>query len=423
MSVATTETARAIAESVARASYGKLIAMISARTRDVASAEDALAEAFRIALQSWPQSGIPLRPEAWLLTVARREAGHAARHARVRAAASPTLEIIASFASDTIEAIPDERLKLMFVCAHPAIDPSLQAPLMLQTVLGLDAERIAACFLSSPSAMAQRLVRGKSKIKDAGLAFEVPGADELPGRLDAVLAAIYAAYGTGWEDVMGADPKRKGLTEEAIWLARMVVGLVPDAEAQGLLALMLYCEARRPARRSASGQFVRLSEQDCGLWSGNQIAEAEHLLLQAARATQPGRFQTEAAIQSVHVNRAVTGETHWSALIALYGLLVHLSPTIGVRVAEAAALVECGSADVALSRLDALGDAAGSYQPYWVARGEALAKLSQSGLAREAFIRGAGMSEDETVRNFLLARADAFGQPSSPRKNKSPAGR
>lgn len=413
MSDVSAEQARDTAERVARASYGKLVAMICTRTRDVASAEDALSDAFKIALQTWPQSGIPLRPEAWLLTVARRAVGHKERHERVQAAASPTLEIIAGLASDPIDVIPDERLKLMFVCAHPAIDPSLQAPLMLQTVLGLDAGRIAACFLSSPSAMAQRLVRGKSKIKDAGLAFEVPGADELAVRLDAVLAAIYAAYGTGWEDVMGADPKRKGLTDEAIWMARTVVDLVPDPEAQGLLALMLYCEARRPARRGPSGEFVPLSQQNSRLWSESQIDEAERLLFQASRAMQPGRFQTEAAIQSVHVNRAVTGETNWSALIALYGLLAHLSPTIGARVAEAAALAESGAPDMALARLDALGDAAEIYQPYWVARGEALARLSQSGPAGEAFMRAAGMSEDDSVRRFLLARADDVSQPSN----------
>src|SRR5260370_40291628 len=239
--------ARATAEATARAAYGHLLALLAARTRDVAGAEDALADAFRIALERWPQHGVPDRPEAWLLTVARRGLLHAARHGQVRNAAAVTLHVLAEETSDrdAQAGFPDERLRLMFVCAHPAIEPGIHAPLMLQTVLGLDAARIAQAFLVAPSAMGQRLSRAKARIRDAGLGFVIPEASEFPARLDGVLDAIYVAYGSAWDDIAGADHSRTGLADEAIWLARLVCALVPDAaEAWGLLALLLHCHAR-----------------------------------------------------------------------------------------------------------------------------------------------------------------------------------
>lgn len=205
---------------------------------------------------------------------------------------------------------PDERLRLLFVCAHPAIDAAVRTPLMLQTVLGLDAARIAAAFLVSPATMGQRLVRAKGKIRDAGIAFEVPERHELASRLSAALEAIYAAYGSGWEDVAGADPRRKGLADEAVWLGRLVAGLLPDEpEAHGLLALMLHCEARRGARRDADGAYVPLARQDVSRWSRALIDDAERSLTLASRAGKPGSFQLEAAIQSVHAHRAASGRT------------------------------------------------------------------------------------------------------------------
>ncbi len=200
-----------------------------------------------------------------------------------------------------------ERLKLLFVCAHPAIDAAARTPLMLQTVLGLDAARIASAFLLQPSAMGQRLTRAKRKIRDAGIAFELPESDELPPRLEAVLGAIYAAYGSGWDDVEGADPRRKGLAGEAIHLGRLLWQLMPaEPEMQGLLALMLHCEARRNARRTATGAYVPLSEQDVTSWSRPMIEEADSLLSAAEEIGRIGRFQLEAAIQSVHARRAST---------------------------------------------------------------------------------------------------------------------
>ena len=396
------------AEQAARTSYGRLVAILAARTRDVVAAEDALADAFRSALETWPQRGIPDRPEAWLLTAARHRLDHGWRHERVKAAAASTLEAIADEAADmTVDApFPDERLKLLFVCAHPAIDSAIQAPLMLQTVLGLEATHIAAAFLVSPSAMSQRLVRAKSKIRDAGIAFEVPDGDALPERLDAVLTAIYAAYGTGWEDVLGADPKRNGLTAEAIWLARALVALSPTSpEPKGLLALMLYCEARRPARRTADGAYVPLDRQDIRLWSRPMIGEAERLLAEAAEYRVLGRFQLEAAIQSVHVERLVTGHADRDALLQLYELLCTLAPTAGIRVAYAAALAESGDDQRALALLDDAMASMRDYQPYWAARGRVLQRLERHSDARRAYQTAAGLTEDEAVRAFLLAAA------------------
>jgi len=233
--------AQRAAELAARTSYGRLVAYLAASWRDVAAAEDALGEALVSALETWPRAGVPANPDSWLLAAARRRLIDAARHAKVEAAATPALELLVGQArregvSDAV--FPDERLKLLFVCAHPAIDEAARTPLMLQTVLGLDAARIASAFLVAPATMSQRLVRVKAKIRDAGIRFQVPDSRELPSRIDAVLEAIYAAFGSGWEDIAGSDPRRRGLAEEAVWLGRLVARLLPDEpEALGLLAL------------------------------------------------------------------------------------------------------------------------------------------------------------------------------------------
>jgi predicted RNA polymerase sigma factor len=404
------DSAHRAAERAVRQSYGRLLAIVAARSGDIAGCEDALAEALRAALETWPRSGIPDRPEAWLVTAARRHLGHQRRHGKVREAAQATLDVLSTAHQSTENEPIDERLKLMLVCAHPAIDPAAQAPLMLQTVLGLDAVRIAESFLTSPAAMGQRLVRAKTKIRDARIPFELPDRDQLAPRIGAVLAAIYAAYGTGWEDVLGADPRRKGLAEEAIWLGRVVVGLMPDEpEAKGLLALMLHCESRRLARRDAHGAFVPLQRQDTALWAKDMVAEAEALLAAASGKASLGRFQIEAAIQSVHAQRAVTGVVNWKALILLYDLLLRVAPTLGAMVARAAVLAEGADAQAGLAVLDALSNQTANYQPYWAARGHVLALMDRGAEAATAYRRAAGLSEDPAVRTFLLTAAGATG--------------
>jgi len=375
----------------------------------VAAAEDALGDAFLAALEAWPRAGVPDKPEAWLLAVARRHLVDAARHAKVRASTTPDLRSAleeARQAASEGAVFPDERLQLLFVCAHPAIDEAARTALMLQAVLGLDAARIASAFLVAP-ATSQRLVRVKAAIRDAGIRFEIPPSPELPARLGAVLDAIYAAYGSGWEDVVGADPRRQGLAEEAIWLGRLVVRLLPDQpEALGLLALMLHCEARRAARRDASGAYVPLTRQDVLLWSLPMIEEAEQVLTAASRAGQLGRFQLEAAIQSAHARRAAGERVDWEAITLLYDGLIRIAPTIGARVAHAAALAEERGAGAGLTALDAIRDGAiGTYQPAWALRAHLLSGLGRVEQPREAYARAIGLSEDAAVRKFLLARA------------------
>jgi RNA polymerase sigma-70 factor (ECF subfamily) len=398
---------------VARESYGRLIAFLSSRTRDVAGAEDALSDALVAALTTWPRDGIPKNPQAWLLTAARNRLTDRARHLQVRAQSTTTLELIAEefFEASDTDAVPDDRLKLLFVCAHPAIDPDMHTPLMLQTVLGLDAVEIGRAFLVSPQAMGQRLVRAKTKIRQAGIAFEIPAANQLIERLEAVLNAIYAAYGSSWEDATGADPRSQGLAEEAIWLARVLRDQMPDEpEVRGLLALMLHCEARRSARRDETGRFVPLSEQDHRAWLAPMIAAAEEELAAAGRqASQEhfklGRFQLEAAIQSVHAERARVGYTDWGVIGLFYDQLVQLSPTLGAQVARAAARGEVKGSAAGLALLDEIEPAAVvSYQPYWAARAHLLQQLHRTQEAHEAFDRAIGLAEDPAVRQFLMEK-------------------
>jgi predicted RNA polymerase sigma factor len=401
--------AREAVERAARDSYGRLLAFLAARSRDVAGAEDALADAFRAALETWSSAGVPEKPEAWLLTAARRRLIDDARHAQVHANSVPDLLAVTEEAQDvanTSAVFPDERLKLLFICAHPAIDAAARTPLMLQTVLKLSASRIASAFLVQPAAMGQRLSRAKTKIRDAGIRFELPEAHELPPRLDAVLEAIYAAYGSGWDDVAGADLRRKGLAVEAIDLGRLLLRFMPgEPEAAGLLALMLHCEARREARRTVKGAYVPLSEQDVALWSMPMIEEAERLLIAAERAGRIGRFQLEAAIQSVHARRALTGHTDWEAIALLYEGLVRVATTIGALTGRAAAVAEARDAVTGWALLQAIpAVSVKTYQPYWAVAAHLLMRMERFDESSAAYTRAIGLCEDPAMREFLERR-------------------
>jgi predicted RNA polymerase sigma factor len=392
------------ADAVARRSYGKLIAFLVARTHDVAAAEDALSEAFAAALATWPVNGCPQNPEAWLLTAARRRMIDAIRRRRRDETASEQLQILADGLAATEEEIPDQRLALMFACAHPAIEIGIRAPMILQVVLGLDAKSIASAFLTSPAAMSKRLVRAKDKIRQAGIPFNIPERDELPARLETVLDAIYAAFTEGWTDPGGTDASRRDLTEEVIFLARLVTELLPrEPEALGLLALMLHAEARRGARRSASGEYVPLAEQDPATWDSQMIAEAESLLLGASTLGTLGRYQLEAALQSAHVHRRRTGRDNSAEVVQLYDALYTIagSPVVAINRA------------LALGSLNAMPDAAADprlaeYQPYWAARAELLAKAGAHCEARRAYELAIGLERDPAVRRFLQNRQSAL---------------
>jgi predicted RNA polymerase sigma factor len=408
MSGSEQESTHRTVERVARESYGRLVAYLSVHTHDVGSAEDALSDALVKALETWPRDGMPQNPEAWLLTTARRSFIDLVRHRQVAEASEPTLALLRKESEDMTLSpeFPDERLKLLFVCAHPAIDPAMHTPLMLQTVLGLDAAQIAHAFLISPATMGQRLVRAKTKIRDGGIRFEIPQERELPQRLDAVLEAIYAAFGIGWDDMAGVDQRGRDLAEEAIWLARVLLQLMPgEAEVHGLLALMLHCEARRAARRGADGQFVPLSEQDAKLWSRPLMEEAERHLAEASSRGRTGRFQLEAAIQSVHAGRGRSGGIQWNAIMMFYGQLIRISPTLGTRTGYAAAVAEVKGAEAGLAALEGIDpDDVSTYQPYWAVRAHLLQRLGKTSDAAYAFDRAIGLTEDPAVRQFLLQR-------------------
>lgn len=390
------------AEAVARRSYGKLIAFLAARTRDMAGAEDALSEAFVAALVEWPASGIP-RAGGVAAHGRAPQLIDAARRRQTGDEAAVTVALLAdelSAAVDDEREIPDERLRLMFVCAHPAIDAGVRAPLILQAVLGFDAVTIASAFLVAPATMGQRLVRAKSRVRQAGIPFRVPERAELAERLDAVLEAIYAIYAEGWSDPVGTHARSRGLAEEAIWLGRLVVSLLPqEPEALGLLSLMLHAEARRDQQ----GEFIPLDRQDPARWDAALIDEAEALLLRASRMSAANRFQLEAAVQSAHAARRLTGRTDWVGIVQLYDTLLGLTDSIVVAINRAVALARARGAAEGLATLNALqGDARlAEYQPYWAARAALLADTGSTDEAAEAYRRAIGLESDPAVRRFL----------------------
>lgn len=404
--------ARATAAAVARRSHGKLVAFLAARTRDVAAAEDALSEAFATALVEWPRTGSPSNPEAWLLTVARRKLIDGARHRRAGEAAVPEwLRVAGSEDAATDAEIPDQRLALLFACAHPAIEVGIRAPLMLQVVLGLDAKRIASAFLTSPAAMGKRLVRAKDKIRQAGIPFRIPEREELAGRLGAVLDAIYAAFTDGWTDPAGTDSARRGLTLEAIFLARVVADLLPgEAEALGLLACLLHAQARSAARRDADGDYVPLAAQDIAAWDAEMADEAEALLHRASTLRTVGRYQLEAALQSAHVERRRLGRANGRAVLQIHDALAALTGSPVVAINRALAVADVHGARAALAAMpDIRVDARlAAYQPYWAVRAELLTRIGAHGDAHTAYDVAIGLEADPAVRRFLQRRQAAW---------------
>jgi RNA polymerase sigma-70 factor (ECF subfamily) len=307
--------------------------------------------------------------------------------------------------ADAEDEFSDRRLALLFACAHPAIDPAIRAPLMLQVVLGLEAAQIASAFLVSPTTMAQRLVRAKTKIREAGIPFRIPERNELPDRLESVLDSIYAGFAEGWADAIGADPARRELAGEAIFLGWMLTQLLPDEpEAWGLLALMLYAEARRPARRTPEGEFVPLSSQEKTLWDWGMIEEAEAALHYASRTRRIGRYQLEAAIQSAHVEGARTGSVSWAAVVSLYGALIQLTSSPVALINRALAVARLQGPDAGLAALEAAGAdrRVESYQPHWAARATLLGRAGSYGAARHAYQLAIGLEKDPAVREYLL---------------------
>ena len=398
--------AAAAAEAAAWSSYGRLLAWLAWQWRDVAAAEDALADAFAAALERWPVDGVPEAPDAWLLTAARRRLLMAAR--RQRLADDPTLTVLwpgEHAAAPDVAPLPDARLRLLFVCAHPAIDAGVHSALMLQTVLGLDAARIASAFLVKPEAMTKRLVRAKAKIRDAGLRFEEPGADEWPERVASVLEAIYGAYTLHWGLADDADAGE--LAGEARFLAELVATQLPaEPEALGLVALLWLCEARRPARHDA---FQPLHEQDPQAWDASLIAQADAALHRAAAHRAPGPFQLEAAIQAAHVQGRLHGHVPWDGITRLHERLLEIAPTVGARIAHAVALAHAGpDARAGLRLLDAIEpERIAAHQPWWAARAHLLVMAGLHDEAAAAYGRALALTVEPRLRAWMTRRLQA----------------
>ena len=397
------------AEYAARTSYGRLLAFLSARSGDIAAAEDALSSAFEAALESWPRNGVPDQPDAWLLTVARRTLIDIARHRKKHLDVHADIDTLADIGveMDSDSSIPDRRLGLMFACAHPAIEAPIRSPLILQAILGFDAAAIASAFLIAPSTMSQRLVRAKQKIKLARIPLVIPEIDVLAERVEAVADAIYAAYAGGWSDPAGTEPHLLNLAGEALWLGRLLAALMPEQpETLGLLALMLYTEARRSARRGTAGEYIPLSEQDPASWNADLIEEAEQLLMRAAKTGIPGRYQLEAALQSAHVARRRNGNTDWHAIALLYEALYTMTGSPVVAINRAVALAETMGPASGLAQLELLSSdrQIREYQPYWAARADLLSRIGNKQDAAAAYGQAIGLESDPAVRQFLQAK-------------------
>jgi RNA polymerase sigma-70 factor, ECF subfamily len=412
--------ARAMVESVYRAESRRVLATLIRLLGDFDRAEEALQDAFAAAVERWPVDGVPRNPRAWLVSTGRFKAIDAIRR-RARFDASQgeialRLEADARAAAEHAETdIPDDRLRLIFTCCHPALTPDAQIALTLREVCDLTTEEIARAFLTAPPTVAQRIVRAKAKIRDAVIPYQVPAADDLPVRLDTVLHVVYLVFNEGYWASSGASLVRTDLSGEAIRLGRVLHELLPDPEVTGLLALMLLHEARRPARATDTGELVLLDEQDRTLWNRTQIAEGQALVEQALASRRFGLYTLQAAIAAVHAEAPRAADTDWAQIVGLYDVLLRIDPSPVVELNRAAAVAMRDGPAAGLALIDAIlvrGDLA-DYQLAHSARADLCRRLGRTEEARESYQRALALTRQEPERRFLERRLQELVKPSA----------
>ncbi len=402
-------------EAIYRKDSRKVFATLVRLLGDFDLAEEATHEAFAAAVEQWPQCGTPASPVSWLVSTGRFKAVDMMRRRARLNHLQPDLarrlaEIEAANQSHAHQEIEDDRLRLIFTCCHPAIDPKVQVPLTLREVCGLTTEEIARAFLTTPPTMAQRIVRGKAKIRDARIPYEIPALADLPERLDPVLSVIYLVFNEGYSASSGDCLTRVDLSDEAIRLARLLVDLLPDPEAVGLLALMLLHESRRPARLNAAGDIVLLEEQDRTLWHQDLIAEGKKFVKQSLRSRRFGVYTIQAAISAVHAEAKVASKTDWVQIVALYDVLLRADSSPVVELNRAVAIAMRDGVSNGLAIIDAILSR-GELQDYYLAhsaRGEFLRRLGEIPSAKLAFERALSLAKQEPERRFLRNKLAAI---------------